>query len=223
MSKYRSAVLFGEELEALYNDAKQNEFALPAVNVVSSETINATMEAAARVNSPVIIQFGSAGAAFMAGQGIPAGKFDAVVAGAVSGALHVHNLAEYYGVPVVLHTDHAARKWLPWLNGVMDAGEQFFKEKGQPLFSSHVLDLSEEPINENINTCTALLQRMKPLGMGIEIELCVTGGQEDDMDNRDVENSKLYTQPEDVAYAYKQLHPFQTRRWRSVKTPFSIS
>ena len=205
MKKYRAGVLFGDELEALYNDAKENQFALPAVNTIGTNTINATLETAAKVNSPVIIQFSNGGAQFIAGKGMPNDNLQANIAGGISGALHIHNVAKYYGVPVVLHTDHAAKKWLPWISGLIDAGEQFYKEKGQPLFSSHMLDLSEEPIEENIHTSVEFYKRMSPLGMSIEIELGVTGGEEDGVDNSDVENSKLYTQPEDVAYAYREL------------------
>jgi fructose-bisphosphate aldolase class II len=205
MKKYRAGVLFGEETEALYNDAKSNLFALPAVNTIGTNTINATLETAAKVNSPVIIQFSNGGAQFIAGKGMSNDKLQANIAGAVSGALHIHNVAKYYGVPVVLHTDHAAKKWLPWVSGLIDAGEQFFKEKGQPLFSSHMLDLSEEPLQENIHTSIDFFQRMNPLGMGIEIELGVTGGEEDGVDNTEIENSRLYTQPAEVAYAYKEL------------------
>jgi fructose-bisphosphate aldolase, class II len=205
MSKYKPGVLFGKELEALYNDAKQNQFALPAVNVIGTNNVNATLETAAKVNSPVIIQFSNGGAQFMAGKGMPNDKLQGNISGAISGALHIHNVAQYYGVAVILHTDHASKKWLPWISGLTDAGEKFFKEKGQPLFSSHMLDLSEEPIEENIHTSVEFFKRMQPLGMSIEIELGVTGGEEDGVDNSEVENSKLYTQPEDVAYAYKEL------------------
>jgi fructose-bisphosphate aldolase class II len=205
MNKYKPGVLFGKELEALYNDAKENGFALPAVNTTGSNTINATLETAAKVNSPVIIQFSNGGAQFMAGKGMPNDNLQANISGGISGALHVHNVAKYYGVPVVLHTDHAAKKWLPWISGLLDAGEQYFKEKGQPLFSSHMLDLSEEPIEENIETSVQFFKRMAPLGMSIEIELGVTGGEEDGVDNSGVENEKLYTQPKEVAYAYEEL------------------
>ncbi len=205
MSKYSSGVLFGAELEALYNDAKDNQFALPAVNTIGTNTINATLEAAAKVNSPVIIQFSNGGAQFIAGKGMPNDKLQANISGGVSGALHIHNVAKYYGVPVVLHTDHASKKWLPWVSGLIDAGEQFYKEKGQPLYSSHMLDLSEEPIEENIATSVAFYKRMAPLGMSIEIELGVTGGEEDGVDNSDIDNAKLYTQPEHVAYSYTEL------------------
>ena len=205
MSKYTSGVLFGAELEALYNDAKDNKFAMPAVNCIGTDTINATLEAAAKVNSPVIIQFSNGGAQFIAGKGMPNDKLQANISGGISGALHVHNVAKHYGVPVILHTDHAAKKWLPWVSGLIDAGEQFYKEKGQPLFSSHMLDLSEEPIEENIHTSVEFYKRMAPLGMSIEIELGVTGGEEDGVDNSDIENDKLYTQPEHVAYSYTEL------------------
>ncbi len=205
MSKYKPGVLFGDELRALYKDAKETGFAMPAVNVTGTNTINATLESAAKVNSPVIIQFSNGGAQFMAGKGMPNDKMQANISGGVSGALHIHNVAKYYGVPVVLHTDHAAKKWLPWISGLLDAGEQYFKEKRQPLFSSHMLDLSEEPIEENIETSVEFFKRMAPLGMSIEIELGVTGGEEDGVDNSGVENEKLYTQPNEVAYAYEHL------------------
>lgn len=205
MAIYKPGVLFGEELRALLNDAKDNNFALPAVNTIGTNSINATLETAAKVNSPVIIQFSNGGAQFIAGKGMPNENMQANIVGAISGALHIHTVAKYYGVPVVLHTDHAAHKWLPWISGLIDAGEQFFKERGQPLFSSHMLDLSEEPIEENIQTSVEYFKRMAPLGMGIEIELGVTGGEEDGVDNSGVENEKLYTQPSEVAYAYKEL------------------
>src|SRR5215210_7978810 len=168
MKKYQPGVLFGNELEALYKDAKENQFALPAVNTIGTNTINATLETAAKVNSPVIIQFSNGGAQFMAGKGMPNDKLQANISGAISGALHIHNVARYYGVAVILHTDHVAKKWLPWISGLIDEGTRFFKEKGQPLFSSHMLDLSEEPIEENIETSVEFFKRMAPLGMGIE-------------------------------------------------------
>ncbi|MFV0605128.1 MAG: class II fructose-bisphosphate aldolase [Niabella sp.] len=205
MKKYRAGVLFGKELEDLYNDAKENNFALPAVNVVGTDSVNAVLETAAKVNSPVMVQFSNGGAQFFAGKGMPNDNLQANIYGGVSGALHVHTVAKYYGVPVVLHTDHAAKKWLPWISGLIDEGEKFFKEKGQPLFSSHMLDLSEEPIEENVATSVEFFKRMAPLGMSIEIELGVTGGEEDGVDNTDVDNSKLYTQPSEVAYAYEKL------------------
>jgi fructose-bisphosphate aldolase class II len=205
MAKYKAGVLFGEELEALYQDAKNNEFALPAVNVTGTDTINAALEAAAKVNSPIIIQFSNGGAQFVAGKGMPNDKLQANISGGISGAQHIHTVAKNYGVPVIVHTDHAAKKWLPWISGLIDAGEIYFKEKKQPLFSSHMLDLSEEPLEENIHTSVEFFRRMKPLGMAIEIELGVTGGEEDGIDNSGVENDKLYTQPQHVAYAYTEL------------------
>ena len=205
MSKYRAGVLFGKELETLYNDAKDNNFAIPAVNTTGTDTINAAIETAAKVNSPIIIQFSNGGAQFIAGKGMPNDNLQANIQGAIAGALHVHQVAKYYGVPVVLHTDHAAKKWLPWISALIDASEEFNKEKGQPLFSSHMLDLSEEPIEENIQTSVEFFKRMAPLGMSIEIELGVTGGEEDGVDNSGIENDKLYTQPEHVAYAYTEL------------------
>jgi fructose-bisphosphate aldolase, class II len=211
MGKYKAGVLFGEELEALYNDAKENEFAMPAVNVVGTNSINAVLETAAKVNSPVIIQFSNGGAQFFAGKGMPNDKLQANISGGISGARHVHEVAKYYGVPVILHTDHASKKWLPWIDGLLTAGEAFKKETGQPLYSSHMLDLSEEPIHENIEISKAYFERMNKLGMSIEIELGVTGGEEDGVDNSGVENSLLYTQPEDVAYSYEQLSQVGTR------------
>ena len=205
MAKYSAGVLHGKELEALYNDAKENQFAIPAVNTVGNDTINAALETAAKVNSPIIIQFSNGGAQFIAGKGMPNDNLQANILGGISGAVHIHTVAKAYGVPVVIHTDHAAKKWLPWVSGLLDAGEQFYKEKGQPLFSSHMLDLSEEPIKENIEISKEYLKRMAPLGMSLEIELGVTGGEEDGVDNSGVDNSRLYTQPEDVAYAYEEL------------------
>jgi fructose-bisphosphate aldolase class II len=205
MGKYRAGVLFGDELRAIYQDAKDNGFALPAVNTIGTDSINATIETAAKVNSPVIIQFSNGGAQFIAGKGMPNEALQANISGAVSGALHIHNVARYYGVPVILHTDHAAKKWLPWVSGMVDAGTEYHHEKGHPLFSSHMLDLSEEPLEENISTSAEFFRRMAPLGMGIEIELGVTGGEEDGVDNSDVDNERLYTQPQHVAHAYEEL------------------
>lgn len=205
MSKYRAGVLFGEELRSIYQDAKDHGFALPAVNTIGTNSINATLETAAKVNSPVIVQFSNGGAQFVAGKGMPNEALQGNISGAVSGALHIHNAARYYGVPVILHTDHAAHKWLPWVSGMIDAGTAYFKEKGHPLFSSHMLDLSEEPLDENVAISVEYFRRMAPLGMGIEIELGVTGGEEDGVDNSDVDNERLYTQPQHVAKAYEEL------------------
>ena len=205
MSKYRAGVLFGKELETLYNDAKANNFAIPAVNTTGTDTINAAIETAAKLKSPIIIQFSNGGAQFIAGKGMPNDNLQANIQGAIAGALHVHQVAKYYEVPVILHTDHASKKWLPWISALIDESEKYHKLHGQPLFSSHMLDLSEEPIEENIQTSVEFFKRMAPLGMGIEIELGVTGGEEDGVDNSGIENDKLYTQPEHVAYAYTEL------------------
>jgi len=195
-------VLYGEDVAKVFQIAKENRFALPAVNVVGSDSINGVLEAAAAVNSPVIIQFSNGGAAFTAGKGL---KENGAVLGAISGAQHVHMLAEAYGVAVILHTDHAAKKLLPWIDGLLDEGEKWFAEKGRPLFSSHMLDLSEESLEENIEISAKYLERMSKMGMTLEIELGCTGGEEDGVDNSDMDESKLYTQPEDVAYAYEKL------------------
>ncbi len=196
-------VVSGEKLQQLFAFAKAEGFAMPAVNVVGSNSINSVMEAAKKVNSPVIVQFSNGGAAFNGGQGIDTQR--AAVMGAVSGARHVHLLAESYGIPVVLHTDHAARKLLPWIDALLEAGEDHYEAYGKPLFSSHMIDLSEEPIEENIATCKQYLKRMSAIGMTLEIELGVTGGEEDGVDNSHIDNALLYTQPEEVAYAYEEL------------------
>lgn len=203
--KVKPGVVTGNDVVEVFRIAKENQFAMPAVNVVGSNSINAVMEAAKEVNSPVIIQFSNGGAAFNAGKGLKLDGHEAAILGAVSGAKHVHMLAEAYGVPVILHTDHAAKKLLPWIDGLLDAGEKHFKETGKPLFSSHMLDLSEEPLEENIATCKKYLERMSKIGMTLEIELGITGGEEDGVDNTDVDSSKLYTQPEEVAFAYEEL------------------
>ena len=205
MTKFKPGVLFGDDVQALFNYANENNFALPAVNVISTETVNAVLETAKAVNSPVIIQFSNGGAQFFAGKGLNNDGQKAAIAGAVSGAQHVHLMAEAYGVPVILHTDHAAKKLLPWIDGLLDAGEKFYAQHGKPLYSSHMLDLSEEDIQENIETCARYFERMNKLGMTVEIELGVTGGEEDGVDNSDVDASHLYTQPEHVAYAYETL------------------
>lgn len=203
--KIKPGVATGDDLQFIFESAKAGQFALPAVNVVGTNSTNAVMETAAKVNSPVIVQFSNGGGAFYAGQGLKDKGLQAAVAGSVSGAMHVHQVAEMYGIPVILHTDHAAKKLLPWIDGLLDAGEKFFAEHGKPLFSSHMLDLSEEPIEENIETCKKYLARMDKMGMTLEIELGVTGGEEDGVDNTNVDTSLLYTQPEEVAYAYEEL------------------
>jgi fructose-bisphosphate aldolase class II len=201
----KPGVLAGKDVQEVFRVARENQFALPAVNVVGTDSINGVLEAAKKVNSPVVIQFSNGGAAFTAGKGLKLEGQAAQIAGAVSGAKHVHLMAEAYGVPVILHTDHAAKKLLPWIDGLLDAGEKHFEETGKPLFSSHMLDLSEESLEENIETCCKYLERMAKIGMTIEIELGVTGGEEDGVDNSDIDNSLLYTQPEDVAYSYEKL------------------
>lgn len=211
MSKYSSGVLFGDELMALYEDAKNNNFALPAVNVTGTDTINGALEAAANVNSPIIIQASNGGAQFIAGKGMPNDHLQANISGGVSMALHVHNVAKYYGVPVILHTDHAARKWLPWIDGLLTAGEAYKKEKGVPLFSSHMLDLSEEPLQDIIETSLPFLKRIDTLGMSLEVEFGVTGGEEDGVDNSGVENHKLYSQPEEIWEAYQSFSAVSNR------------
>ena len=196
-------VVTGDDVQKIFAIAKKEGFAIPAVNVIGTDSINAVLEAAAKVNSPVIVQFSNGGASFYGGKGLPSDK--AAVLGAISGAKHVHTVAEAYGVPVILHTDHAARKLLPWIDGLLDASEAHFEKYGTPLFSSHMIDLSEEPIEENIATCKEYLGRMSKMGMTLEIELGVTGGEEDGVDNSQIDNALLYTQPEEVAYAYEEL------------------
>lgn len=203
--KFRPGVLTGQEATDLLNFANENGFALPAVNCVSTNTINGVLETARDVNSPVIVQFSNGGAAFIAGKGLSNDGQSAAITGAIAGAQHVHLLAEKYGVSVILHTDHAAKKLLPWIDGLIDANEKHFEKTGKPLFSSHMIDLSEEPIHENIEISSKYFSRMAKMGMTLEIELGVTGGEEDGVDNSDVDNSKLYTQPEEVSYAYENL------------------
>ena len=207
----KPGVVTGEDVQKIFAIAKENKFAMPAVNVISTDSINAVLEAAAKVKSPVIIQFSNGGAQFVAGKGVKLEGQKSNILGAVSGARHVHLMAEHYGVPVIVHTDHAAKKLLPWVDGLLDAGEKHFAETGKPLFSSHMLDLSEEPLKENIETCAKYLERMSKLGMTLEIELGVTGGEEDGVDNTGMDHSALYTQPEDVAYAYEALSKVSRR------------
>ena len=198
-------VLFGDDVQKVYDHAKKEGFAIPAVNVVGTDSINAILEAAAKVNSPIIIQFSNGGASYYAGKGLSNENEKAAILGAVSGAIHTHMMAEAYGVAVILHTEHAAKKLLPWIDALLDAGEGYFESQGKPLYSSHMLDLSEETLLENISTCKSYFKRMAKIGMSIEIELGCTGGEEDGVDNTDMDNSLLYTQPEDVAYAYEAL------------------
>lgn len=209
----KPGVLTGDDVQKVFAYAKEHNFAIPAVNCVGSDSVNAVLETAARVNSPVIIQFSNGGASFYAGKGLknPKSGIRADVLGAIAGAKQVHTLAAEYGVPVILHTDHAAKKLLPWIDGLLDAGEKHFAETGKPLFSSHMLDLSEEPMEENMAICREYLARMAKIDMTLEIEIGITGGEEDGVDNSDVDESKLYTQPEDVLYVYDQLNPISPR------------
>jgi fructose-bisphosphate aldolase class II len=202
---FRSGVLHGDDVADLLRHANENQYALPAVNVIGSNSINAVLETAKAVNSPVMIQFSNGGAVFNAGKGLSNDGQKAAVIGAIAGAEHVHHMAEAYGVTVILHTDHCAKNLLPWMDGMLDYQEKHFDKYGHPLYSSHMLDLSEEPLHENIEICAAYLKRMARMGITLEIELGVTGGEEDGVDNTGIDNSKLYTQPEDVAYAYETL------------------
>ncbi|MFC5196459.1 MULTISPECIES: class II fructose-bisphosphate aldolase [Bizionia] len=201
----KPGVATGHEVQAIFKLAKEKGFALPAVNVVGSNSINGVLETARDLNAPVIIQFSNGGGVFNAGKGLSNENQKAAIAGCIAGAKHVHLMAEAYGVPVILHTDHCAKKLLPWIDGLLDASEVHFKETGKPLYSSHMIDLSEEPIEENIEICKRYLERMSKMGMTLEIELGITGGEEDGVDNTDVDDSKLYTQPDEVAYAYEEL------------------
>jgi len=207
----KAGVATGDEVQAIFHYAKEKGFALPAVNVTGSNTVNAVMETAAKVNAPVIIQFSNGGAHFFAGKGLSNDNQKAAIAGGIAGAKHIHTLAELYGATVILHTDHCAKNLLPWIDGLLDAGEEHFRQTGKPLYSSHMLDLSEEPLEENIELCKRYLERMSKIGMTLEIELGITGGEEDGVDNSDVDSSKLYTQPEEVAYAYEELMKISPR------------
>lgn len=204
-------VITGDDVQKVFAVAKEHKFALPAVNVVGSDSINAVLEAAAKVKAPVVIQFSNGGAVFNAGKGLKLEGQEAAILGAVSGAKHVHAMAAAYGVPVILHTDHAAKKLLPWIDGLLDASEAHFAETGKPLFSSHMIDLSEEPLEENIEICGRYLARMEKMGMTLEIELGCTGGEEDGVDNSDMDESLLYTQPSEVDYAYVELSKISPR------------
>ncbi|MCF0070458.1 class II fructose-bisphosphate aldolase [Dyadobacter sp. CY261] len=203
--RFAPGVVTGDGVSEIFRHANENNYALPAVNVVGTNSVNAVLETAKTVNSPVIIQFSNGGAIFYAGKSLSNANQQAAIAGGISGAMHVHQMAALYEIPVILHTDHCAKKLLPWIDGLLDAGERYFDQYGKPLYSSHMLDLSEEPIEENIEICAKYFERMAKLGMTLEIELGVTGGEEDGVDNSDVDSSKLYTQPEEVAFAYEEL------------------
>ena len=205
MSKFSHGVLTNHQVQEVFNDAKKNLYALPAVNVTNTSTVNSVLEAATEVDSPVIIQFSAGGCQFFAGKGLNNDDHSVAIAGGISGAMHVHEMAKAYKASVILHTDHCARKLLPWIDGLLDAGEKYYKMHGIPLYSSHMIDLSDEPILDNIETCKIYLERMSKIGMTLEIELGVTGGEEDGVDNTNIDSSKLYTPPEEVAYAYEEL------------------
>jgi fructose-bisphosphate aldolase class II len=201
----KPGVASGKEVQEIHRYAKEKGFAMPAVNVTGNNSVNTVLATAAALNAPVIVQFSNGGAQFNAGKGLSNENEKSAIAGGIAGAKHVHIMAEAYGVSVILHTDHCAKKLLPWIDGLLDAGEAFFKETGKPLYSSHMIDLSEEPIAENIEICKKYLERMSQIGMTLEIELGITGGEEDGVDNTDIDSSKLYTQPEEVAFAYEEL------------------
>jgi fructose-bisphosphate aldolase class II len=204
-ARIKPGVATGDQVQAIFALAKEKGFALPAVNVTSSSTVNAVIEAAAKLNAPAILQFSNGGAQYFAGKGLSNANEKAAILGGISGAKHIHEVTEAYGATVILHTDHCAKNLLPWIDGLLHAGEEFFAQTGKPLFSSHMIDLSEEPIHENIELCKKYLARMSKMGMTLEIELGITGGEEDGVDNSGVDSSKLYTQPEEVAFAYEEL------------------
>ena len=210
-----SGVITGQDVQRVFKLAKEKKFALPAVNVIGSNSINTVLETAGELNSPVIIQFSNGGAQFNAGKGLSNVNQNSATAGAIAGAKHIHELAKLYNASVILHTDHCAKKLLPWIDGLLDASESNFNQIGKPLFSSHMIDLSEEPLEENINTCKEYLRRMSIMEMTLEIELGVTGGEEDGVDNTDIDASKLYTQPDEVAYAFEEL--------RKISSQFTIA
>jgi fructose-bisphosphate aldolase class II len=201
----KGGVATGNEVQEIFNHAKQHGYALPAINVVNTSSVNAVLEAARDNNSPAMVQFSAGGSQFFAGKGLSNDNFQSAIAGGISGAMHTHQLAELYGATIILHTDHCAKKLLPWIDGLLDASEDFYKVHGKSLYSSHMIDLSEESLEENIDICKRYLERMSKMDMTLEIELGITGGEEDGVDNSDVDSSKLYTQPEEVAYAYEEL------------------
>ena len=203
--KFKAGVAFGNQVQEIFQHAKINNFALPAVNVTSSSSINAVMETAAELNAPIIIQFSKGGGQFFSGKGLDNKNEQASINGCISGAMHIHQMAKLYGATVILHTDHCQKSWLTWIDGLIDASEKYFNIHGKPLYSSHMIDLSAEPIDENIEICKTYLKKMSQLGITLEIELGVTGGEEDGIDNTEVDNADLYTQPEEVAYAYEEL------------------
>lgn len=205
LSDLKPGIIYGKELQEVFAIAKAEKFAIPAINVIGTDSVNAVLEAAKAVNSPAMIQFSNGGAVFFAGKSLNNDSQQAAIIGAISGAEHIHHVAEAYGVPVIIHTDHAAKKLLPWIDGLLDYGEKYYAKHGKPLFSSHMLDLSAEPLNDNVEICKKYLARMAKIEMTLEIELGITGGEEDGVDNTGINSSRLYTQPKDVAYAYEEL------------------
>ncbi|KAL5377313.1 Fructose-bisphosphate aldolase 1 [Paraphaeosphaeria minitans] len=203
----KSGVITGDDVLKLFQHAKDNGYAIPAINVTSSSTVVASLEAARDKKSPVILQTSQGGAAFFAGKGVDNKDQAASVAGAVAAAHFIRSIAPTYGIPVVLHTDHCAKKLLPWLDGMLDADEAYFKEHNEPLFSSHMIDLSEEPVDWNIENTAKYLKRAAPMKQWLEMEIGITGGEEDGVNNEDVDNNSLYTQPEDIYEIYKTLSP----------------
>ena len=211
LDKVKPGIVTGDGVQEIFRIAKANNFALPAVNVVGSDSVNAALEAAKEVNSPIIIQFSNGGASFFAGKGLSNDAQKASILGAITGAKQIEQLAESYGVAVIVHTDHCKKSLLPWIDGLLDYGEDYYKKYGKPLFSSHMIDLSVEPLKENIEISKRYLKRMDKIGMTLEIELGCTGGEEDGVDNTGISNSRLYTQPEDVAFAYEELKKISNR------------
>ena len=209
--QFSAGVAHGDEIQRIFQYAKQNNFALPAVNVSSNSSVNAVIESAVEVNAPVIVQFSRGGGQFYSGKSLSNKDEQSAINGCISGAIHVHQMAELYGATVILHTDHCQKSWLPWIDGLIEAGEKYYKLHGKPLYSSHMIDLSAEPINENIDICKKYLKRMSKIGMTLEIELGVTGGEEDGIDNSEVDNADLYTQPDEVAFAYEELKKISDR------------
>lgn len=203
----KTGVIVGDDVLALFKYAREHEFAIPAINVTSSSTAVAALEAARDAKSPIVLQTSQGGAAFFAGKGVPNGDQSASIAGAVAAAHYIRSIAPTYGIPVVLHTDHCAKKLLPWLDGMMAADEAYFKEHGEPLFSSHMIDLSEESVDFNIETTAAYLKRAAPMKQWLEMEIGITGGEEDGVNNEDVDNNSLYTQPEDIEAIVRKLEP----------------
>merc|ERR1719316_2459112 len=195
-------VVTGQALVDLFDDAKAKGYAIPAVNCVTSSSVNACLEAARKMDSPIMIQFSSGGSQFYAGKGLDNTDYKAAIAGAVSGAYHVRAMAEQYGVPVILHTDHCSKQLLPWVDGMLAASEKYYAAHGEPLFSSHMLDLSEEPLEENIETCKQYMERMGKMNVALEMELGITGGEEDGVNNEDVAQEDLYSKPDEIWQVY---------------------